>query len=73
MILIFAILFSAMICFFAIIFSYALTRIYLKRAQREWDELKVTLKAFAPSITQDELREAYVNFIETVGYYYPRF
>ena len=64
-------------CFliFSIIFiiDRITTNIHLKRHQKEWDELKAMLVAFAPSITQDDLREAYINYIDSIECYYPRF
>ena len=56
-----------------LIVSRILIKFYLKNHQREWDEHKAMLKAFAPYITQDELREAYINFIDEIKGYYPRF
>ena len=45
----------------------------VRKRQKEWDELKAMLVAFAPSITQDDLREAYINYIDSIECYYPRF
>ena len=50
-----------------------LTCFRLKTHQMEWEEHKAMLKAFAPYITEDELREAYINFIDEIKCYYPRF
>ena len=55
------------------IVSRILVKFYLKSHQREWYEQKAMLKAFAPYITEDELREAYINFIDEIKCYYPRF
>ena len=43
---------------------------HLKNQQKEWDELKETLLAFAPYITEDELRAVYINFINQIKCYY---
>ena len=61
---------------FLVVFFVAnqiLTNFRLKAHQKEWDEIKAMLIAFAPHITQDELRETYVNFINEIQGYYPRF
>ena len=63
--------FIFLIAFFVV--NRILTHFSLKSHQREWDEHKAMLKAFAPYITEDELREAYINFIDEIKCYYPRF
>ena len=46
-----------------------LNKVFIKRQQKEWTELKETLKEFTPHIEQDEVREVYTNFIEHIEWY----
>ena len=48
-----------------------LDKIFLKKQQKEWDELKAALKVVAPHIAQEELREAFVNFVDHIEWYCP--
>lgn len=56
-----------------IVIHSAIANFRLKRHQEEWDALKEMLIAFAPSISEDALLEAYVQYIESIECYYPRF
>ena len=63
--------FIFLIAFF--VMNRILTHFRLKNHQKEWDERIEMLTAFAPYITPDELRIAYVKFIDEIKCYYPRF
>ena len=52
-----------------IILNQISTHFYQKSRQKEWDEVKSMLIEFAPYITQDELRETYINYISEIKYY----
>lgn len=56
-----------------LVIQHILANLRLKRHQKEWNALKEMLIAFAPSISENELREAYLQYIESIECYYPRF
>ena len=63
--------FIFLIAFFIV--NRALTYFRLKNCQKEWDELIEMLTAFAPYMTHDELKIAYVKLIDEIKCYYSRF
>ena len=60
---------SAFIFLIIFIAICIVTSFHLKIRQKELNEFKEMLMAFAPHITQDELRETYINFIGEIKYY----
>lgn len=62
--------------FFIVIFfvcDYITTNYYLKKHQKEWDELKSAVIETNPNIQYCELLGIYVDFCEEKEHYLPRF
>ena len=56
-----------------LVFDFLSTEYYLKKHQKEWDELKSAIIEINPNIPHCDLIGVYIDFCKEKGSYFPSF